>query len=399
MPIINTEPEPGGGTSTNKTAVIFDETDINESLNNYLGALFGINTLTGLEVGVQKLIPGKLVNTNFDITYVTGKVTIQSEACLLTHSTFSTFNSTPTPAAPTSLWLTVTAKVDDDQFYKLGDYLLFKGGSVKFNSVNSTPTITDLDIPDGKIIADNVSSPVTSFDSVNNIWITRVPVNCSKESEIFITGVRINSSNGFTKSTGANSVVKGRFYSNKICSAKWGYAIAAYRPQFWYAAIDDAGAVVPISGTYKAGTPLPIKSSVVSGGSGTGGTNYTGNRSAYDYFSPCKETTSPPAVAGRSPIVSAVIETTSEKLAGIVSIYPNPATNQVIVSFVPEQSGNSKIMLYTMDGRKAIEVNNGRTDSGMLYLKSLDVSKLARGVYMLQLWSGDKVTIKKVIIR
>jgi hypothetical protein len=289
--------------------------------------------------------------------------------------------------------------VDDDQFYKLGDYLLFKGGSVKFNSVNSTPTITDLDIPDGKIIADNVSSPVTSFDSVNNIWITRVPVNCSKESEIFITGVRINSSNGFTESTGANSVVKGRFYSNKICSAKWGYAIAAYRPQFWYAAIDDAGAVVPISGTYKAGTPLPIKSSVVSGGSGTGGTNYTGNRSAYDYFSPCKETTSPPAVAGRSPIVSAVIETTSEKLAGIVSIYPNPATNQVIVSFVPEQSGNSKIMLYTMDGRKAIEVNNGRTNSGMLYLKSLDVSKLARGVYMLQLWSGDKVTIKKVIIR
>jgi len=82
----------------------------------------------------------------------------------------------------------------------------------------------------------------------------------------------------------------------------------------------------------------------------------------------------------------------------MVKIYPNPATNHILVSFVPEQSGNSKIMVYTIDGRKVFEVNNGRTEQGMLYLKSVDVGKLTKGVYMLQLWSGNKVTVKKIFI-
>jgi hypothetical protein len=396
MPIINSEPGSGGG-SNNNTAVIFDESDVNEATNNYLGALFGINTITGLDVGVQTIVPGKLINTNFDVTYATGKATIQSDACLLTHSAFKNFGSTAT--SPTSLWLNVTTKVSG-QLTQKGDFLMFRGGSVTFNFINSNPTITDVDIPNGKIVADNVSSPITSFDSVNNIWITKVPLCFSSTSDIFITGAKINSSNGFVKTSSSNtsSVLKGRYYSNRTFKDQWAYGIAAYKPQFWYADIDDPGAVASVNGTHKAGTPIPIKSRLVSGGSGSSG-NYAGSRSAYDNYTACYEAVDAPVVAGRPLLTVAPVNSTiEESLAGVVQIYPNPATNQVIVSFVPEQPGNSRIMLYTLDGRKVLDVNNGRTEPGISYLKSLNVSKLARGVYMLQLWSGNKVTIKKVLI-
>ncbi len=395
MPIINSEPGSGGG-SNNNTAVIFDESDVNEATNNYLGALFSINTITGLDVGVQTIVPGKLINTNFDVTYVTGKATIQSDACLLTHSTVKNFGSTAT--SPTSLWLNITTKVSG-QLTQKDDFLMFRGGSVTFNFVTSNPTITDVDIPSGKIIADNVAAPITSFDSVNNIWITKVPLGFASTSDIFLTGAKINSSNGFVKtSNNTSSVLKGRFYSNKTFKDQWAYGIAAYRPQFWYADIDDPGAVASVNGSDKAGTPIPIKSRLVEGGSGSSG-NYAGSRSAYDNYTACFEAVNTPVVAGRPLLtVTPANPTIEEKLAGVVRIYPNPATNQVIVSFVPEQPGNSRIMLYTLDGRKVLEVNNGRTEPGISYLKSLNVSKLARGVYMLQLWSGNKVTIKKVLI-
>jgi len=394
-PIINSDPG-GGNSSAGKTAIIIDSTDLNDDTGNYLGALFGINTITGLDAGDQKIIPGKLVNANFDPIYVTGTATIQSDQCLLTHSTFKVFGNTTT--VPTSLWLNMTTKVSG-QLKQKDDYLLFKGGSVTFNFVTSNPSIVNFDIPDGKIIADNVAAPTTSFDSVNNIWTTRVPLNFASTSDIFITGAKINSSNGFIKtSNNTSSDVKGRFYSNKTFSDQWAYAIAAYQPQFWYSQIDDPGQVVPINGTYKAGTPLPIINTLVNGGSGGGGNNYTGSKGAYDNFTACPESANT-QVAGRPlPVTRVVNEAAEEKLKGIVHIYPNPATNHIMVSFVPEQSGNSKIMLYTIDGRKVLETNNGRTEPGMLYLKTVDVSKLTKGVYMLQLWSGNKVTSKKMII-
>ena len=212
-----------------------------------------------------------------------------------------------------------------------------------------------------------------------------------------LQGAKINSSNGFVKMSGnTNTVVKGRFYSNKTFSDQWAYAIAAYRPQFSYGQIDDPGAIVSINGNDRAGTPVPLKPYLVQGASGGGGNNYTGSKSSFDNFTACPASANT-QVAGR-PIVNTLKETTNAKLAGIVQIYPNPATNHIMVSFVPEQSGNSRIMLYTIDGRKVLEVNNGTTDSGKLYLKTMDVSKLTRGVYMIQLWSGNKVTIKKIII-
>jgi hypothetical protein len=81
-----------------------------------------------------------------------------------------------------------------------------------------------------------------------------------------------------------------------------------------------------------------------------------------------------------------------------VQIMPNPATNYIRLSFVPDRTGNSKLVLYTVDGRKAFETNFGNTEATVKYQKTVDISKLANGIYLLQLWNEGKVTTGKIMI-
>ena len=91
-----------------------------------------------------------------------------------------------------------------------------------------------------------------------------------------------------------------------------------------------------------------------------------------------------------------VIQKTSSE--GEFQIIPNPASDYITISFVNARTGNSKIILFTIDGRKIFETNNGICEAGKKYIKKIDVSKLLSGVYLAQLWSTDKKNIKKIII-
>ena len=51
-----------------------------------------------------------------------------------------------------------------------------------------------------------------------------------------------------------------------------------------------------------------------------------------------------------------------------------------------------------MDGKKAVEINNGIAEAGKSYLRTIDVGKLSRGVYFVQLWSGNKLRVGKFVI-
>jgi hypothetical protein len=69
-----------------------------------------------------------------------------------------------------------------------------------------------------------------------------------------------------------------------------------------------------------------------------------------------------------------------------------------MLSFVPARTGSSEIVLFTIGGKKVLETNNGICEAGVKYQKKIDVSKLISGVYVVQLRSKDKITIKKIII-
>jgi hypothetical protein len=357
---------------------------------------------------------GTLASSNYAFKFVNGTFTVTTNPCLLIRPPFNNFGSTLNPQTPTSLWVNVAIKISG-QLKTDGRYLLFTGGTITLKDIMATDPVTNApittkDIPNGMVIADknvvNASSIYTQYNITSKTWITHVPVGFSSTSDIFISGAIINSSNGFVKkknNANSSTIVQGFFYSDTIYSDQWTYALATYRPIFDYTAIAGTagtGKVVAINGPYRAGTPLssagtPINT-LVNGASGGGGNNYTGSTSSWDNFTACP-------VPGSTPAVSRVNSLTQEEVQDIpsegkVQIIPNPATNYIMLSFVPARTGSSDIVLFTIDGQKVFETNNGICESGVKYLKKIDVSKLINGVYIVQLRSTDKITIKKIII-
>ncbi|MFC0775973.1 MBG domain-containing protein [Terrimonas alba] len=466
---------------SHRIAVIIDQADVTEQTGIVLRAL---NTITGLSSGTQYIIPGSVLNDNYDITYglgtltvnpanvtvkannvtraygepnpeltatytglqygedfessdITGSplltttavqsspvgvypitasagtlssynyafnfengvLTIENNPCLITHKPFTNFGSTANPGTATSLWLSIVTKVSG-QLSQQGDYLLYQFGTVTFNNINSRPAVNDLPIPAGKIIADNVSTPETYYDAATNMWITKVPIGFSSTSDIFITGVIINSSNGFSKKNNANSVVKGIFYSNKFFGDQWAYAIAAYQPQFSYSAIAAPGQVTSINGDYRAGTPTTQLNNLVNGGSGGGGNNYTGSPSSFENFTACQQGSSNITnVSSRPGSATGMVVNESGSLVkpGFI-VAPNPAGSYLDISFSPSVPGKTRLSIYTISGIKVLDVFDGLSDAGTLYQKKIDISRLPGGVYFIRLQNDKKNEIKKLII-
>jgi hypothetical protein len=62
------------------------------------------------------------------------------------------------------------------------------------------------------------------------------------------------------------------------------------------------------------------------------------------------------------------------------------------------ETGTSTLTIYTIDGRKVFEFNNGSIEAGKQYTKKIDVSKYKNGVYLIRLQSADKATVRKFMI-
>src|SRR5579863_4901811 len=195
---------------------------------------------------------------------------------LITHNSFTDFNGTKA-AVPTSLWLHIDTKLDNTDLVNNGDFLLYTGGTITLNGISATPSVSNITIPNGEIVADNtVSKPVTSYNMGSNTWTTRVPPGFSS-SDIFISGAVINSSTGFSITGSKSSVITGMFFSNRpFFKQSWFYGLAAYQPPFSYGDIGNPGQVASVGGGIQAGTPIPEEHFLVAGGSGGGGSNFTG---------------------------------------------------------------------------------------------------------------------------
>ena len=180
------------------------------------------------------------------------------------------------------------------------------------------------------------------------------------------------------------------FYCTKNFSDQWGYGLAAYQPQFSYGTISGPGQVQSINGTYRAGTPIPVVTTLVGGGN-----SYTGNSSSFDNFTACPTA----APSSSSPVTSAMmLEETQASITKEFQLMPNPASDNLTLSFVPSATGVSIVRVFTIDGRKVFEFNNGIAEAGKQYTRRIDVSKYKNGVYLIHLLSADKVTVRKFVI-
>jgi predicted esterase len=256
-----------------------------------------------------------------------------SSCVAATHSPFNGFVLSANPGYASTLWFNLHTQLSADQLTANGDYLLFSGGNLSFTGVTSSLDST-VALPGGEIIADNtITMPSTSFNSTTNMWVTRVPLDY-ETSDIFVSGAAITSSSGFTLSGTSNAtILSGSWSSNKAFASEWWYGLACYQPTFTTASVGSVNADdgVPITG-HSSGTPNSETGGLVSGGSGDGGSNYTGNFSSQDGFTACVVPLSVP---------------TNIQLA----VYPNPYTSTVYFNITTSVSGTGSLEFYSLLGQ------------------------------------------------
>ncbi len=80
-----------------------------------------------------------------------------------------------------------------------------------------------------------------------------------------------------------------------------------------------------------------------------------------------------------------------------LSIYPNPAAGQTMLSFQLTSETSLIISVYNVIGTKVFENNNPNVDAG-LQIETLDLKGLAKGIYIVQIKTDDNSLRQKLII-
>lgn len=80
-----------------------------------------------------------------------------------------------------------------------------------------------------------------------------------------------------------------------------------------------------------------------------------------------------------------------------LNIYPNPASDYCMLSFVNPASGNVTISLYTAEGKLVNKFFNGNLSSGSHEFR-IPVQQLESGLYFCTLMIGEQVTTRKISI-
>lgn len=87
---------------------------------------------------------------------------------------------------------------------------------------------------------------------------------------------------------------------------------------------------------------------------------------------------------------------TDKKLTA--AIYPNPATNQVTVDFVTEQTGLITLAIFDVNGRKVVEMTDFKATFGINSI-TVNTSALTSGLYLLRLTQGNTNTSQRLVIQ
>ena len=97
----------------------------------------------------------------------------------------------------------------------------------------------------------------------------------------------------------------------------------------------------------------------------------------------------------KSPVVS--IEEIDLIISNDITISPNPATDILNLSYSASEPGTIQISLLDILGRKAIELPEKYTDSG-IHKELIDISSLNSGIYFISVRIGSGIITRKVVV-
>lgn len=82
--------------------------------------------------------------------------------------------------------------------------------------------------------------------------------------------------------------------------------------------------------------------------------------------------------------------------AGVLNIFPNPASEQVTFTFNDAQADNVALTIISQEGKTVYQTNFQTMGSG--YTKTVDVSKFAKGIYYVRINSNGNTTTAKLVL-
>ena len=93
-----------------------------------------------------------------------------------------------------------------------------------------------------------------------------------------------------------------------------------------------------------------------------------------------------------------VMTNTSEMAAGeITNVFPNPAADEINISYAAKKSGEAKLVLTDLLGREVI-AQSFVSNPGELFFR-LDISEIPNGIYLLQIKTTEGIVTKKIEIQ
>ena len=88
-----------------------------------------------------------------------------------------------------------------------------------------------------------------------------------------------------------------------------------------------------------------------------------------------------------------------EQKEGIqLDMFPNPAQDNLNLSFNSSESGNIELKLFDMNGRMVKNLYQGFVNQDVVYQMSMYVGDVAKEVYVVQVKCNDMTTNRKLII-
>jgi Secretion system C-terminal sorting domain len=78
-------------------------------------------------------------------------------------------------------------------------------------------------------------------------------------------------------------------------------------------------------------------------------------------------------------------------------LYPNPAVNEVTIGYSINSLQNVNFGIYDLRGRLIKKIEKGKKQPGKYILEKIDISKLANGIYFVQMQTDKESIVKKLV--
>ena len=101
---------------------------------------------------------------------------------------------------------------------------------------------------------------------------------------------------------------------------------------------------------------------------------------------------------GTSSAMSMAPANKNSSLNNLIQQYPNPVSGELTIRFTTKTTGKANLGIYDMNGKLVAAVYDGMQEQGLIHEIKLPAGKLAAGIYVTRLTTGDGISQEKLVV-